>query len=136
MNYVTPKLDGFHARCLRRITGIKHSYISRVSNAAVLESIESPPLSAMLLEQQLKFFGNLYRRHDEDISRCLIFTPASSDLAVSEFKRRRGRPRLQWARELHKHCEQIAASEPPNSVEATLQSRLRWESAVRTYCRG
>ena len=31
------RLNGFHARCLRKITGIKPSFVSRVSNAAVLQ---------------------------------------------------------------------------------------------------
>ena len=30
------KLDGFHARCLRKVLGVPHAYYSRVSNAEVL----------------------------------------------------------------------------------------------------
>ena len=52
------KLDGFHARCLRRIAGIKHPFFSRVSNNDVLAIMEARPLSIMLLEFQLKYFKN------------------------------------------------------------------------------
>ena len=31
------RLDAFHVACLRKISGIKHSYVSRVSNAEVLQ---------------------------------------------------------------------------------------------------
>ena len=47
------KLDGFHARCVRRITGVMHYFWSRVSNAEVLASINAPRLSTMLLEQEV-----------------------------------------------------------------------------------
>ena len=45
------KLDGFHARCLRKVYGIPHSQESRVSNATVLATAGLVPLSATLLER-------------------------------------------------------------------------------------
>ena len=46
------RLNAFQARCLRRILGIKHSYVSRVSNAAVLQRAGRGKLSDLLLQRQ------------------------------------------------------------------------------------
>ena len=46
------KIDGFHARCVRKLLGIAPSFYSRVSNAYVLKACASRPLSKMLLERQ------------------------------------------------------------------------------------
>ena len=54
-------IDGFHCGCLRQIYGIPHSYISRVSNATVLERASEIPLHRQLLRQQLLYYGRLQR---------------------------------------------------------------------------
>ena len=43
------RIDGFHCACLRQIYGIPHSYISRISNATVLEKASEIPLHRQLL---------------------------------------------------------------------------------------
>ena len=128
------KLDGFHARCLRRICAIKHAYYSRVSNAAVFQIIGSCPLSAILLERQLKYFGKLYRMPSADIRRRTVFQTDSAELIGSKFKRGRGRPRLKWATELLKHATQIADSSS-NSLVELLQNEMLWEKTCHDYCR-
>ena len=125
-------LDGFHARCVRRITGIKHYFWSRVSNAEVLASIHAPLLSAMLLEQQLKYFGKVYRRLDTDITRKFVFESSSDQLVEASFKKRRGRPRLSWATDLRKHALNITCNQP---VGPAMQFEHAWDLAVRRYCR-
>ena len=50
------KLDGFHAKCVRKIVGIQHNYWSRVSNKDVLSRVNAVQLSKLLLEQQLLVF--------------------------------------------------------------------------------
>ena len=67
------KLDGFHARCVRRIVGIKHSYWSRISNVDVLSCVNAVPLSKLLLEQQLLVFGKIFRKPIHDVLRQVIF---------------------------------------------------------------
>ena len=57
------KLNRFHARCIRRITGIKYAYYSRVSNAEVLEKIGARQLSNFY---ELLLFGNIYRWPEND----------------------------------------------------------------------
>ena len=66
------RLDGFHARCIRKLAGIKHSFWSRVSNSEVLGLVDARPLSSYLLEHQLKYFGTLFRKADADIGRKLV----------------------------------------------------------------
>ena len=47
------KLDGFHARCLRKIFNIPHAYYSRVSNKEVLARASVTTFSGQLLRHQL-----------------------------------------------------------------------------------
>ena len=53
------KLDGFHARCIRRTVGVQHSYWSRVTNVEVLSRVNAIRLSVLLLEQQLVLFAKM-----------------------------------------------------------------------------
>ena len=124
-------LDGFHPRCVRIITGAKLSFWSRVSNAEVLASINAPLLSAMLLEQQLKYFGKVYRRMDADITRTFVFQPSSDQLVEASFRKRRGRPRLSWALELRKHAIILIGNQP---LGLAMQSEHDWRLAVQRYC--
>ena len=51
------RIDGFQARCLRRILHILPSHLSFVSNATVRGIAKERSLSSRLLEQQLQVFG-------------------------------------------------------------------------------
>ena len=55
------RLDGFHARCLRRIVGIPPAFISRVSNAVVFGRSRTSPASVQLQSQQLLLLGRVGR---------------------------------------------------------------------------
>ena len=59
------KLDGFHARCLRKICKVEHSYVSRLSYAEVLAEAGEQPLTATLRYRQLKIFGRITLMPDE-----------------------------------------------------------------------
>ena len=50
------RLDGFHAKCVRQILGIAPSYWSRISNEAVMQQMQAPKLTKLLLQQQLNVF--------------------------------------------------------------------------------
>ena len=67
------RLDGFQARCLRRVWGIPPSYLSRVSNKEVLQKSGQLPYKRQLLKQQLTMFGKVARAHDDDPVRRLTF---------------------------------------------------------------
>ena len=127
------KLDAFHARCLRKILRVPHSYYSRVSNKTVLGMVHSFPLSRFLLEQQLLLFGKIYRRPLEDVSRRLVFNGPSDELRISTFKRARGRPRLNWAAEVRAHAVEAAGT--TSRLRESLGDHDAWRKIVRAYSR-
>ena len=90
------KIDAFHCRCLRVILGIPHSMISRVSNATVLETAGSKPLSTTVSSRQLILFGNIAALPDSSMIRSITFDSQHVRPAPLSGKRRRGRPRLSW----------------------------------------
>ena len=47
------RLDGFHARALRRILGIPPAFHSRISNSVVFSRAGVLPLSQQILKRQL-----------------------------------------------------------------------------------
>ena len=61
------RLDAFQAGCLRKILGIPHSYISRVTNQCVLEKPSVSKLSSTLLKRQLTFLGHVAKRPDDPV---------------------------------------------------------------------
>ena len=74
------KLDGFHAKCVRRIVGVKHSYWSRISNVEVLSYVNAVQLGKLLLEQQLCVFGKIFRKPPNDVLRQVVFADNSDTL--------------------------------------------------------
>ena len=122
------KLDAFHARCCRRILRISPAFVSRISHAYVLQTIESIKLSHMISIRQLKFFGSLARRSNDDLLRSFIFHPNSYVLKVP-FDRPRGRPRLTWKAMMHKHACDIA-----HDYSNLISDEKKWSSAVIRLC--
>ena len=70
------RLDAFHARCLRKVLGFPHSYISRISNATVSCTAGSQKLSCVLLQRQLVLLAQVARKGDDDPLRNLVFKPS------------------------------------------------------------
>ena len=64
------------AKCLRRICGIKPSYISRVSNNTVLKMAEKRPLSERLLAKQLHMYKRMASMSDTNYVRQMVFQPS------------------------------------------------------------
>ena len=113
------RINAFHCQCLRRILGIQHPYISRVSNASVLEEAAEQPLSTLLLRQQLQFYGRIYRNDNH---------PRHDLLTEKINHRRAGRPLFSWVRELQKHIQDMQA--PSSAIE----NPFHWRKAVDEYC--
>ena len=90
------RLDGFHARCLRKIVGIPPSFISRVSNVVVFDVARAVPLSVLLRRERLIYMGQIARRPAKDPVRNMVFKPGCLELRLSLAERRRGRPRQEW----------------------------------------
>ena len=101
------KLDGFQAKCVRKICGVQHSYWSRISNTEVLSYVGAVQLSKLLLEQQLLVFGKIFRRPPHDVLRQSVFEANSGVLQVHAKRRRRGRPKLSWAVEVQKVAMEV-----------------------------
>ena len=124
------KLDGFHAKCCRSIAHISASYISRVSNKFVFQTLNVKPMSETLLKRQLQFFGTIARKSDEDVIRKMIFKP-SSCAEASVDTRKPGRPRINWKQQMFKHAFTIAGNTPLHDM---LSDKQAWCTAVRQYC--
>ena len=87
------KLDGFQARCLRKILRIAPPHISRISNKFILQQFSAVPLSKTLLERQLLYFGHIARCDSSSILRKSVFI---HDLELHELPLKQGRPRDTW----------------------------------------
>ena len=71
------KLDAFQARCLRKLAGIPHPYISRISNQVVLNTCGSTPLSSTLTCRQLLLMGKIATMPDDSAIRRSVFISPS-----------------------------------------------------------
>ena len=127
------KIDAFHARSLRTILDIEMSYYSRVSNQEVLRRANSVSLSQLLLEQQLHFFGKLARRPQSCPVRQLVFDNGLAQRRP-QYKRRRGRPKLEWSNELFRVVGEMFGSE--EIFAEHVLNATSWRQAIRKHCRG
>jgi len=135
------RLNAFHVKCLRRIHGIPPSYISRVTNAFVLETAHSQQLSTTLMRRQLLLFGKLARQPDDSLPRRLVFKPASVETQVWAGSRQRGRPRQQWGSSVRKLAvaaaggeQQLRAALLPGAGVSTATAATQWRDTVIAYC--
>ena len=125
------KLDGFQAKCVRKICGVQHSYWSRITNAEVLSYVDVIKLSDLLLEQQLLVFGKIFRKPVNDVLRKAIFEEESDTLKLCTKTRKRGRPKLAWSTEVRK----IALLVTADTLTTSMGDGCRWKNAVRKFCR-
>ena len=124
------KLDGFYVRCLRQILKVSPSFISRVSNSYILQQFHTPVLSKILLKRQLHLYGRVARMPNDAVMRQSIFEPSSLSLKC-EGRRRSGRPRNTWGRELSKI---VAELKPPHlGTQSFLDHKVSFELAVKRY---
>ena len=127
------KLDAFQARCLRMLSGIGHSYYSRVSNAAVLHTCCCHRLSTTLAYRQVCLLGRIALLPDDSPVRRCVFRPGSFALSAGDGTRKRGRPRNTWKRKVHELAVRIAGDSgalheiwqgPPGKWQATAKRFL------------
>ena len=131
------RLDGFQARCLRRIYKIAPAFISRVSNEDVRNTSGAVRLSSTLLQRQLKYYGKLARDRPGALPRQMVFEEGRTYNILPRkwnISRKQGRPRLQWTHYMHARALSLEGDSPDR-----LQSLLRgppasWEAAVARYC--
>ena len=120
-------LDAFHLRCLRRIAGISHSWISRVTNRYVLEKCGSIWLSQLLFRKQLLFYEKIVRLPSPSPIRDLILQNGTFN-PLENGARKRGRPRLEWHMELRKKIDQMLAD--PNDQKDSIMNEFKWKHKV------
>ena len=90
------RVDGFVARCLRRLLCIPAAYISRISNAAVLERAGAKAFSQQLLKHQLQLLRKTALTEAGDPLRKDTFIDSTLIPQIGRFVRRVGRPRQDW----------------------------------------
>ena len=90
------RLNGFQARCLRKVLGVKSAYISRVSNSDILRMAGHTQASELLLSAQLVQFGKAMRAPQSSPLHRAGWTGGTDEPAVSYYVRRVGRPRKEW----------------------------------------
>eukprot|EP00933_Yihiella_yeosuensis_P047365 TRINITY_DN4317_c0_g4_i1.p1 TRINITY_DN4317_c0_g4~~TRINITY_DN4317_c0_g4_i1.p1 ORF type:complete len:298 (-),score=44.55 TRINITY_DN4317_c0_g4_i1:33-926(-) len=127
-------LDAFQNKCLRRVLRIQPSFLSRISNKAVLAQASRHRLSSVLLQRQLILMGDIAARVDADIMRRCIFVPGTMQLLQPQGLRRRGRPRVQWAAAVYKHAVQAAGSQEALDALWQATAKADWRGRVLQYC--
>ena len=125
-------LDGFFAKSVRRIMGIRPSYFSRIANKTIYREFGILPLSAILLRRQIIYYGKLTRLPDDAILRRFLFDPHTTNLRNGAGKNRQGRPRQRWTKEIHTHALRLAGSK--ENLEHLIEQSASWAAAVRAYC--
>ena len=96
------RIDGFQARCLRRILRIAPSFYSKVSNDTILKRAGETSLSRKITSEQTKYKNKLETRDQDDPTRVsLMMCPAERIL---------GRQRASWVSELEKSRSEVAAA--------------------------
>ena len=130
------KLNAFHMRCLRRILKIAPSFYSRISNQTVLTQARSRRISSVLLERQLKFFGTLARRRDDDVMKQSVLDVTASVLKPKTATgiKRCGRHKISWPKGVY-HAAASVASETGRTLSSMLLNKIAWEQAVHKHCR-
>ena len=124
------KLNGFHAKCLRRILGIAPAFVNRISNTFILKELSAYPLSAILLERQLLYFGRIARLHEDSVLRQALFT---EKFTLREPKLKRGRPRDTWGRKILQYVNKIIGDTA--DWQEFIADPEKWKAKVRSYCR-
>ena len=83
------KIDGQYYRFLRRVVGVKASYYSRITNAAVWEKAGSPKIpSQFLFEAQYKMFVNVFLQDRTSPTHAVVFGPNHKDRIILKGRRR------------------------------------------------
>ena len=83
------RIDGQYYRFLRRVVGVKASYYSRITNAAVWDKANNPKLpSQFLFEAQYKMFVNVFRQDRTSPTHAVVFGPNHKDRILLKGRRR------------------------------------------------
>ena len=128
------RLDAFHAKCLRRILKVPHSFYNHVSNSQILQAAHTQPLTSILVRRQLKLFGQIALMPKSHDLRSIVFNCNSFTKLIAD-PRRRGRPRNCWLDELHAIAIRVAGSdsELAHIFDQCSSSLNLWLDAIDSY---
>lgn len=126
------RLDGFQAKCLRQVVGVKTAYLSRVSNASVLERAQSLPASELLVRAQLLQLGKIIRAPRCSPLFSTSFFGEHWQPAVDQFIRRVGRPRKEWVPEVVAEGIRMVGSKEALITAATDVTSWRRRTSTRS----
>ena len=104
------RLNGFQNRCVRRLIGVKPAFLSRVSNADVLEKARHRKLTTTLVKRRLQLFGKVLRSPEGHPVRVVSLIPRTLEPATNRYVRRVGRPCREWVPEAIRECRSIFGS--------------------------
>ena len=122
------KLDGFQNSCLRSIAKIAPAYYSRISNKAVLQTLDQEPLSTKVLRQQLLYLQKVASTPVGLPTRAATFHGDGIRSTTECFVRRVGHPRHTWTDQLLRKGMQLAGSQA--EMERRLLNRDSWRAMV------
>ena len=126
------KLDGFHARCLRTILRIKPSFVSRISNTAVLNLAGRRALSLDVRRSQLKLLGEVVLNPAKSFLKEVTFQSNTVVPLTDAWVRRVGRPRHEWATQLLNSMKVAAGND--EYWRRTISSLEQWKEVVDRVC--
>ena len=97
------RLDGIHARFLRRVLGIPTTYYTKIidptahttTNAEVLQQSHTSPLTDYVATEQLKLLGHILRTGSDDLMHDITFTTGWGLRGFSG-KGQKGARRTKW----------------------------------------
>ena len=129
------RLDGFYARCLRKLLGVAPSFVSRVSNKTVLDRFGPQPLSNQLLRRQLLFYGRLAGQPNTSLPRSVALEPSDVTPRFWNMRRCIGRPRLRRTSCVFAFAVQVAGGSVDGMRRLLLQSPQQdeWRARVASF---
>ena len=104
------RLDGFQARCLRRLLHIPAAFVSRISNKEVFKRADVRPSSQQLLKHQLLLLRKVAISTVGGPLRRDSFVDATTQPRIGRFVKRIGRPRQDWTSQLLWEGSQLMAA--------------------------
>ena len=127
------RLDGFYARCLRRILRIPCAYVSRISNAIVFARAGVRPFSDQLVGRQLQLLGKVAHSPDESRERRDTFIPGTLQPQIGRYVRRVGRPRQDWTNQLLRiGCDRMGRETFGNMLaDTSIGAQQSWIQEVK-----
>ena len=117
------KLQIFINKCLRRILNIFWPEV--ISNQSLWEKTKQPKISQQIKQRKFRWLGHTLRKDSDSIAKyALKWNPQG--------KRKRGRPKTTWRRQLTKELEAMKLT--LRGAESLAQDRGAWRNLVGGLC--